>query len=365
MWIFVIGLVIVLVLVGLATRRSEGLYGLDENGPGGYSGLRRILEGGGASVSAIDLADVRPGRVDSVLVVGATALTSSQSSDLSDLARRGIHVVLTGVPGGQRDFGDFSNSAVVTVRPDNCSIPVLSSAGLGELDTAQLAPVARTESDRVCFAAEGGAHVVQDSSGRYTVSGPELFVNDVMRAKDQEAFEVKAPQPDNAVVAQLLLAPRGNERIGVVTVRGALTGSDRSVFSFIPRGVQLALAQLVVAGVLYAVIRWRRFGRVVDERLPVELAGSELVSARGSLMARRRDPAHAAELLRRHMIGELAAALGLGPHDPPDLLAQILAARTGRDPAEVLAVLVTRPVADDAAFVQLVQEIDSLRGALT
>ena len=84
--------------------------------------------------------------------------------------------------------------------------------------------------------------------------------------------------------------------------------------------MKLALAQLVGAFVLFVWWRSRRLGPPVSERLPVEIAGSELVAAVGDLLRRRGNPQRAAATVRADTRRVLAERLGLGPDPAPGAL---------------------------------------------
>jgi hypothetical protein len=125
--------------------------------------------------------------------------------------------------------------------------------------------------------------------------------------------------------------------------------------------VRLGLWQLVAAFVFYAWWRGRRQGRLVQEALPVEIAGSELVSAVGNLMERQGDTARTAALLRGDITRQIAERLGLPAATPVPTLAGLVAERSGRDPDEVLAVLSSRPVESPTDLVRLVDDLESIR----
>src|SRR5690606_12276607 len=110
--------------------------------------------------------------------------------------------------------------------------------------------------------------------------------------------------------------------------------------------------QLGVAFGFYAFSRGRRHGRVVTEPAPVTIAGSAFVEAVGSLLERQGDVGRAAEVLREGRCRELARRLGRPRSITRAELAGVVAARTGRDPAEVVGLL-SDPVDSDADLVAL------------
>ena len=128
-----------------------------------------------------------------------------------------------------------------------------------------------------------------------------------------------------------------------------------------PLPVRLALAQLVVVVLLFVWWRAVRLGRPVEEPLPVEIAGSELVVAVGDLLRRKGSPERAAAALRSDTRAVLAARLGAtGASD--EVLVATVAARSGRPVDDVHAALIGgAPIDSSASLVQLARTLDSIR----
>jgi hypothetical protein len=133
------------------------------------------------------------------------------------------------------------------------------------------------------------------------------------------------------------------------------------LWQLLNRPTKLVLAQLLAALAAVALWRARRLGRPVTEDQPVHVAGSELTVAVGNLLARagRRDAA--ASGLRADLRRWLGERLGLGRTAPANHLAAATAARAGVPVERVLAVITDQPVADDAALVELAQQIEQVR----
>jgi hypothetical protein len=142
---------------------------------------------------------------------------------------------------------------------------------------------------------------------------------------------------------------------------GVTPEGTRNPLDLMPYGVKLALAQGIGAFVVYAWWRGRRLGRPVREEMPVEVAGSELVEAVGGLLRRAGSVDGAAQIVRSDACRTLGARLGVPAESGPDALVRLVSARTGRDPAEVGAVLVWGPVGSAEGLVQLLRQLDSLR----
>lgn len=365
----VVAVAVVLVVLGARAGTDSRPYALDDAGENGYVGLVRTLEKFGSTFTTIDAADVNAGlnsRADTLFVPEASGASTAQFATWKAFARRGGIVVLGGRPSGEvtpssGSLGFPLGVAQVGQEPGTCTIDVL--ADLKRIDPGGSARLEVGPEEPSCYGDRSTAFVVRDG-GVFIVAGPRLFTNETMRPKNQEVDDPTGPMEDNVVLAQRLLAPQGRARIAVVTsgISAAVPqAGNRSVFSQMSVGVKLGLWELVIAAVLLCVVLARRLGRVVVEPQPVPIAGSELVEAVGNLMERRRDPSHAAALIRADMVDRLARRLGMGTGVPATLLAPVVAARTGREPDAVLALLAHSTISSDAQLVELSRQLDQLR----
>jgi hypothetical protein len=130
----------------------------------------------------------------------------------------------------------------------------------------------------------------------------------------------------------------------------------------VPLPVYLVAAELAVALLLAALWRARRFGPLVAEPLPVVVRASETVEGHGRLYLARRARGRAAEALRAATLARITTRLGLPRATPAGVTCQELAARTGRDPGEIQAILFGPAPRDDAALVSLAGALDTLEG---
>ncbi|MEO3749020.1 DUF4350 domain-containing protein [Streptomyces sp. B6B3] len=127
-------------------------------------------------------------------------------------------------------------------------------------------------------------------------------------------------------------------------------------------GWRWAALQLGVAAALAALWRGRRLGPVVTERLPVTVRAAETTEGRARLYHQTRARDRAAEALRAAARTRLAPLVGVPPRaaHAPEQLPSAVAARAGRDPAVVHALLFGPPPPDDAALVRLADDLDAL-----
>ncbi|CAN5844613.1 DUF4350 domain-containing protein [soil metagenome] len=217
----------------------------------------------------------------------------------------------------------------------------------GQSSVAYEAPTGSTG----CFGVDGGTWLVAVEEGAGTIvalGGPEVLVNDRLAAADH-------PQ-----LAAALLAPRAGTRVAFLRPPRPGEG-EATLADLLPDRVRFALLQLAVAFVVLAWWRARRLGRVVAEPQPVELPGSELVTAVGNLLQHTGARGRAAGVLRDDVRRTLAERLGLPQTTPPEQVAAAVAARTGTDRDETLALLTSTEPVDDAALVRLAQAAERLR----
>ena len=232
--------------------------------------------------------------------------------------------------------------------PRRCALPALQNVG------HVLAPEAallRVRPPAVgCFTTGNGAWLVTQSQGRgnlVVLGGADPFTNGSLG------------DADNGLLAVSLLAPSRAARVQVLPLP-APGGGRKGLIDLVAPNVKLALLQLAVAFVLFAVWRARRLGRPVLERQPVQIPGSELVAAVGRLFQRAHARGRAADLVRDGARRAVAARLGLAPDASVDDVAEAAAARTGRSADDVRAVLAGAAPADERALVAITQDAEML-----
>ena len=221
---------------------------------------------------------------------------------------------------------------------------------------------------RGCYGDVRGTHVLEEDHGAgtlITLSSPYLWANARLQPDKEDGGEPL----DNAAVALRLLGPTGAGAtegtsvtfVDAVPTAGVSPDGTRNPIELLPTGVKLALVQLVAAFLLYAWWRSRRLGPVVVERMPVEIAGSELVVAVGDLMRRKGSAQRAADVLRSDARRDLARGLGVPPDAPPETVVRVVSTRSGRDVDAVAAVLGDGPVPSAEALVRLASSLSDIR----
>ena len=211
----------------------------------------------------------------------------------------------------------------------------------------------------VCFSNQAGSFAVVSERGAGLIvqlGDNELFTNSLLR------------YADNGPLATALLAPTGGARVDILLGEEAAKtvadiGSGEQTLSDLVRpGVWMALTQLAIAFVVFAVARAIRPGRPVREPEQVPIAGSELVVATGNLMQRAQHAERAGWLLRGNLYRSLCTQFRLPPTTSIDELDAAVSAHTALPPGHLSAVL-QRDVHDNASLMQLSNALHAIREA--
>jgi hypothetical protein len=329
-WVAFAGVaVLVALIVAAPTPRSDRPLDPRSSGPTGARAVVLLLEELGAEVS---VAGQPLDRSQTALLL-EDELDPAGRAELRDWVRAGGLLVVA----------DPSSPLTGSGDPQPCPEALATVEAIG-LAPGAAGAVERGEEcyDRIVRASSlGGGDVV-------VVETPRPFTNQLLG------------EVDNAVLAATLLAPDGSESVTFVRPGGG-TGERRLWDLLGPRAAQ-AIVQVGIAAVVYVLWRGRRLGRVVADRQPVQVAGSELVSSVGRILASRRRPGEAAATIRAEVRRELERQLGLPAGGPIEPVAAALAARTGLEAGWITAALHTRPVTTDDELTAVVADLDRIRG---
>jgi len=349
-----------MVVYGLVASSSGQGSPLDPNGtaPAGAKALVLLLREYGAQVT-IDTG-VPSSNVSSAVVL-TDRLNDAGRSDLMTWVRGGGRLVVAD-PASSLQVGvptAVGNGLIAEdLQPSGgCALPGLDGVGQLSVGPSLLLRVAAGDTTTACYSAgttqEGDVwFLVAQPVGSGLViglGGAGLWTN------------ARLDQLDNAALAVDLLAPSPGARVDVLVGSGA----QSSVLAILNPRLKWALIELVVAFGVLVWWRGRRFGRAITESSPVKLAGSELVSAAGELMARSGNRDAAAQQLRDAAIARIGTALGLGPRAGVEVVTAALEARLGLPTAGTLATLRSAPVVDDSELVRLAQALAELDQEVT
>ncbi|MGB8860828.1 MAG: DUF4350 domain-containing protein [Ilumatobacteraceae bacterium] len=333
---------------------------------GGTRGLVVLLEHEGASVDVVRSAP--PAGDTARVLVLEDRLNDDQRRALLAFAEGG-GVVVVADPNSTLagDVGDVSTvtdelpafagneiDGQINIPRDRCAIGALAHlrgvfvrSGVRFHDQAGAA----------CFQDEVGAFAFVATRGAGLIvqlGDNELFTNSLLR------------YADNGPLATALLAPVPGARVDILLgAEAAKTtadiGSGEDTLSDLVRpGVWMAITQLAIAFVVFALARAIRPGRPVREPEQVPIAGSELVVATGNLMQRAKHVERAGWLLRGNLYRSLCTEYHLSPTISIEALDAAVAGHTSLPPGYVTAVLQSE-VKDNAGLVQLSNSLQTIR----
>lgn len=355
-----VGVVVLLAALLIALLRSGSAAGtLDPRAVDrtGSRALAQLLRGQGVDVT---LTTTTAGTVaavagdaaaSTVLVAVPDRLAPEQLQALRD---SGADLVL--VDPGDRALAELAPSVLAsgaTGRGDlaaGCALPAAERAGAVQLRGNAFARAPGSDA-LLCYPGRDGAGLAVARVGTRQVS-----VLGAARPLTNEHLD----SGGSAALALGLLGsnPRLVWYLPSLSDLGA--AAQRPLAELVPRWVAPVLAQLGVAVVLFALWRGRRLGPVVTESLPVVVRASEAAEGRARLYRRARARGSAAAALREAVIQRVAAALALGRPVEPAVLVAAVAARTGRAPDTVAALLYGAAPARDEALVGLADALDAL-----
>jgi hypothetical protein len=345
-----------LVLAVVASRQRGGLLDPGAYDPQGSRALAQLLTAEGVAVRRVTtLAEVQAirGEQATLLVARPELVPPDRLAALRGAARE--LVLVAPRPQVLRVLApavSFKGTAEVRDRAPGCELPLAVAAGDADLGGSMYTAA---DSAALCYTDGGRAALVRVGAAQtVTVLGaPAPLTNERLDENGNAALALRllGQQPQLLWYLPSLSDP-------------ALGGGSRSLTDLLPSSVKLAVVQIGVAVVLLALWRARRLGPVVAEPLPVVVRASETVEGRARLYRRARARDRAADALRTAARARLVARLGLARDADPPAVADAVARRTGRSPAQVAAVLYGAPPDDpldnDAALVRLAETLDAL-----
>ncbi len=372
-WI-VLGLIaVVIALLGILVSGAGSSAGIPlaatNAGPVGGKAVAEVLRQHGVDVRiAASLTQVRDAASDDTTVLiydrdgnldaaGYDAVTSVASSvvvvepDYTALRRLAPGVAAAGAPSasGPLDAGCAvpAARAAQTLDPR----PSKTTEGTGSPGTLRIT----SGTAEGCFDSGGGryAFVQTTFDGRSVslIGSSSVVMNDGV---------------DRAGNAALVLRSLGAHRTLVWYLPGildrAVTGTpDLAVLT--PAWVTPVVILLILVFVASAFWRGRRFGPLVVENLPVIVRAGETREGRARLYQRSSSRLRAADALRLGALGRLAALAGLAQTATAPEIADAVAALTGRDRAQLRALLIDAVPRTDRELLALSDDLAELERA--
>ncbi|MBV8159358.1 MAG: DUF4350 domain-containing protein [Acidimicrobiia bacterium] len=342
------GVAAAVAIAGGGGNETGRAYDPASTSPGGTKALVDTLRELGVDVS---VSAGPPEPRTTALFVLVDGMSDAERGAISSWVESGGTLVLADRASPLNPFRSARSTIIGAVQRDlsrHCDVPALRQ--IGHVLVPQATLLEPRPPAAGCFTSGDAAWLVTEARGRgnlVVLGGADAFTNGSLG------------DADNGLLAVTLLAPTRAAHVQVMPLPAPGSGR-RTLVDLVATNVKLALVQLAVAFVLYALWRARRLGRPVLEVPPVEIPGSELVSAVGRLFQRAHARARAADLVRDGARRSLAARLGLGPDASAAEVANAAAGRTGRSPDEVRGVLAGPEPMDDRALVAVTREAEAL-----
>ena len=342
-------------IAGIARLPSQGLLDPEAAGPDGGRALVQILRAQGVDVTVarnLDAAVTAAGADTTLVITDATVL---EDADLTALAGTAGDVVL--VDPRARDLRILLDGAAPDGIGDGAAEPACTLAEARRAGPIAPGPVFTAPAGvTACYRSGSGYGLLvrETEAGRIAaVDGTALFVNEHLATAG------------NAALALGLMGRHADLVWYLPDPLADGDGPPATIGTLTPDWVTPAIALAVLAAVVAAVWRGRRFGPLVAETLPVTVRGAETTAGRARLYARAGDPGHALDALRIAALQRLAHRLGLGPAASAREISDAVAARAGVDPRTAAEILIDRVPQTDRELVDLSDRLYDIERAAT
>ena len=302
---------LIAILIVIATIANMGVLGQDDGrrlSPGstqakGAGAIAAILEDQGVAVThvrnQVELGEIQAD--STTLVVDPWQLSNG---DISTLAGSGSEVIVL-LPSGFSEamrWGFSEREWGINVGDDQKAHVAQCEQGPitpAESEIGPITTIYMNAEGPACLPVQGGHAWVQ--SPRYenvwAFGAGEILTN------------IRLAELDNAGVAVRMLGRHPNlywvENYASVEITEAQPARG------LPAWLVAFFAACVATGLWYTVYRWRRFGKLVAEPMPVVVPVGEAETGRARLYSASRNPAHAARITRSAFISRYATRLGI------------------------------------------------------
>lgn len=347
-------LVVTLITMWTKPTTSEVPLAINNPAPEGAQALAELLRAEGVTVrevSSVDQAVAASAQGATVALINAGALTYSERSAIR---RAGGDVVVIGA-----------------LYQDLDGLSSLTSSGTSAPAGTDLAPACN---DRDALAAES----LDGSRGSVKIDQAHEAVGCFPVATDRYAY-VTVPMnsggqlrviADRSIVSNANLASAGNAALSIRALGhneelvwfDAAQERGLSIWQTVstPRWLPVLLAQAAVTTMVLALVRGRRFGRIVPEKLPVLVRATETTEGRGRLYRKAADRERAAQALRAATAMRMGRYLGLHSGADPHQLVEAIARASGQDQEMIYQLLYGPTPTDDRSLADLAVLLDQL-----
>ncbi|MCM3907124.1 DUF4350 domain-containing protein [Trueperella bernardiae] len=339
--------VLALAVIALVDIPQQGEpYSPTSTASTGTRALAQILKNHGVDVSevspleAMDSADT-----DTTLVIDPSFYAPTEVTE--DLVNSRATIVVLGDSSSMYDFGfeGYTESFPPIPVAAKCQDPDAQEArGISPLSLAFRPDRERDVTG--CFPQLGGYGWVQLTSNPKIslILDPTFLTNEYLADHGNAAFAMR----------KLGTQPK------VLWVSGDYWESEMRTtpqWAGLPTWFYPLLVGLVLTALWWAFYRGRRFGKLVAEPMPVVVPASEADAGRGQLYHRGRATEHAARALRAGTISRVARGR-LSPASPREVVVDVLARVSGRDPSAIDALFYSFPITSDADLSRLADQLD-------
>ncbi len=354
-------LLLALAALMLTTSRRTGYLDPGAVDPSGSRAVATVLGDQGVRVTDVrTTADVAANaRAATVLVTDSTLLTTEMMADVLEAGPARV-VLIDPLPGSPALERLAAGTEVADLAGDDpvepgCRWADALRAGSSELPGTRYDARAWVRAGEACYDRPESAAlvVIPARAGR-----PEVVVLGSAHPLTNEGFD----EQGNAALALGLLGSRDDlVWWRPVPSDPALAGqAGASVGELLPPWVVPVLLEVLVACALVAWWRSRRLGRLVVEPLPVVVRSGETTAGHARLLHAHHARAEAAVHLRARARERIRVRLGLPLGVSEARLVGAAAARSGRPPEQVGALLYGPEPTTDAHLVTLGHNLEAL-----
>jgi hypothetical protein len=351
-WPAALGALVVLVgaLTALGLPRNRGDLDPESPTPAGARAVVRILRAHGVRVDVVRSAsDLRAAAGSTVLVTNPWFVPFET---VDTLAGAEADLVLLGPNAVVLDQLGVSITPRGN-RPATSTDPVCTMSDAAAAGRARAGGTLYRGGDQICYpadrnSADGSVASAVAGGRRVTVIGqPDVLRNGYLAQEGNAALALRLLGAQS--VLEWYMPDPLELKADEVPTLGELT----------PRWVRWVPAQLAVTALVVMLWRGPRLGRLVPEPLPVVVRAAETQEGRARLYRQAGARDRAASTLRTATLRRLARRFE-ATGSSPGLLADRVAAGTGRSAPSVQQTLLGPAPADDAALVRLADALDAI-----